>query len=134
MYDELLARGPAAAAAIDALALPAVDAPLDAVTLPHDVVTAHEQTLEESLATRIDSGGYRETKPGLFVAAGATVAEFVVVRQGPVVVEAGAERGSGCGDGARAARKPPPPTPAPPEPLPLPPPPPPPPPPRLLPV
>lgn len=91
--DELLARGPAATDAIDDLALPAVDAPLDVVALPHDLVSAHERLLEESLAARIDAGGYREMKPGLFVAPTATVAEFVVVRQGPVVVEAGAEIG-----------------------------------------
>ena len=93
VHDDVLARGPAAVAAIDALALPAADVALDTVALPHDVVTAHEQTLAESLATRIDSGGYREMKPGLFVAPAATVAEFVVVRQGPVVVEADAEIG-----------------------------------------
>jgi glucose-1-phosphate thymidylyltransferase len=41
----------------------------------------------------LDTGRFRETKPGLFVADGASVADQVVVRQGPVVVAAGAEIG-----------------------------------------
>jgi len=57
----------------------------------HDVVGAHERTLVGSLAMRIDTGRFRERLPGLFAADGAVVAEQVVVRQGPVVVEAGAE-------------------------------------------
>jgi len=64
-----------------------IDASLDMITLPHEILSAHERAIEGSLATRIDSGRFREVRPGLFVAAGADVADEVVVRQGPVVVE-----------------------------------------------
>ncbi|MFN6191028.1 MAG: putative sugar nucleotidyl transferase [Planctomycetia bacterium] len=86
-------RDTGSAAALEALALEELDADLDLLHEPYDVISAHEQSIEGSLAMRIDSGRFRETKPGLFVADGASVAEQVVVRHGPVVVEAGAEIG-----------------------------------------
>jgi len=89
--DRLVADGPTALQAIDPLALPAADAALELLQHAHDVVGAHERTLVGSLAMRIDTGRFRERLPGLFAADGAVVAEQVVVRQGPVVVEAGAE-------------------------------------------
>jgi len=79
--------------ALTALALPEA---ADAFTLvggPHDVATAHESALEESLAMRLDRGGHVETRRGLFVAPGGLVDELVAVRSGPVVVEAGATVG-----------------------------------------
>ncbi|MFO0424094.1 MAG: hypothetical protein ACK52C_10600, partial [Planctomycetia bacterium] len=86
-------RDTGSAAALEALALEELDADLDLLHEPYDVISAHEQSIEGSLAMRIDSGRFRETQPGLFVADGASVAEQVVVRHGPVVVEAGAEIG-----------------------------------------
>jgi glucose-1-phosphate thymidylyltransferase len=86
-------RDTGSAAALEALPLEELDADLDLLHEPHDVISAHEQSIEGSLAMRIDSGRFRETQPGLFVADGASVAEQVVVRHGPVVVEAGAEIG-----------------------------------------
>lgn len=81
------------AESIEGLGLPSLDCSLEMLREPHDIVTAHEHSLAGTLAMRIDGGGYREIRPGLFVADGATVAEPVVVRHGPVVVAAGAEVG-----------------------------------------
>jgi glucose-1-phosphate thymidylyltransferase len=78
-------------AALEALPLEGLDGFLDLLHDPHDVLSTHEQAIEGALAMRLDSGRFREPKPGLFVADGASVAEQVVVRHGPVVVETGAE-------------------------------------------
>jgi UDP-N-acetylglucosamine diphosphorylase/glucosamine-1-phosphate N-acetyltransferase len=85
--------GADAAAALESLALPEADVQLELLAEPHDVLGAHERALEDCLAARIDSGAYRELRPGLFAAAGSEVAALVEVRQGPVVVEAGADVG-----------------------------------------
>lgn len=89
--DRLVATG--SSEAIDELGLPTLDCSLEMLREPHDIVTAHEHSIAGTLAMRIDGGGYHEVRPGLFVADGANVAEHVVVRQGPVVVAAGAEVG-----------------------------------------
>jgi len=86
-------RDTGSTAVLEALELVELDGPLDLLHDPHDVISAHEQAIEGSLAMRLDTGRFRETKPGLFVADGASVADQVVVRHGPVVVEAGAEIG-----------------------------------------
>ena len=78
---------------LDSLGMPVADAPLDLLTEPHDIVTAHETAIDDALAWRIDEGSFREVRPGLFAAAATRIAEEVVVRRGPVVVEAGAEIG-----------------------------------------
>lgn len=93
LLDELLDHGPAALEELDSLALPRADVGITLLGAIHDIVTAHEQAIEGSLAMRIDSGTYRELRPGLFVAADARVDELVAVRRGPVVVEAAAEVG-----------------------------------------
>ncbi|MEI8371131.1 MAG: hypothetical protein WCJ31_22120, partial [Planctomycetia bacterium] len=80
--------------AIDALqSLPDADADIEMLSLPHEILGAHERTIAGALAVQIDSGRFRERRPGLFAAAGAEIAEQVVVRHGPVVVDAGAEIG-----------------------------------------
>jgi len=89
----IAARGLEADEAIADLQLPAHDLPLELLDQVHDVVTRHEAILEDSLAMRIDGGGYAEIRPGLFAHPAARVAEWVAVRHGPVVVEAGAEVG-----------------------------------------
>jgi len=93
VVERLLAGCHDAVATIESLALPEANAELALITAPHDIITAHERALAGSLALRIDSGAYAEIRPGLFVAAAARVAEAVVVRNGPVVVEADAEIG-----------------------------------------
>jgi UDP-N-acetylglucosamine diphosphorylase/glucosamine-1-phosphate N-acetyltransferase len=85
--------GADAVTAIESLALAETDLSLELLAEPQDVLGAHERALADALAARIDSGAYRELRPGLFVAAGAQVAALVEVRGGPVVVEAGAEIG-----------------------------------------
>ena len=86
-------RDTGSTAALETLALDELAGALDLLHDPHDVISAHEQAIEGSLAMRLDTGRFRETKPGLFVAEGASVADQVVVRHGPVVVETGAEIG-----------------------------------------
>jgi len=78
---------------IDRLGLPVADIGLDLVAQLHEVVDRHERSIAESLAVQIDSGRFHERRPGLFVADGAEVADEVVVRQGPVLVDAGARIG-----------------------------------------
>ena len=91
--DAVAMRGGDAIDELDALALPEHAAALTLLEQTHEIVSAHEAELADSLALRIDGGGYVEIRPGLFVAEGATVAEWVAVRRGPVVIEGGAEVG-----------------------------------------
>lgn len=93
LLDDLARHGPAACTALGDLALPTVDAGITVLDAIHDVVTAHEQAIAGTLAMLIDSGDYRQLRPGLFVAAGARVDDLVAVRSGPVVVDAEAEIG-----------------------------------------
>ena len=93
LLDQLLDHGPAVLGELDTLALPQADVGITLLGAIHDIITAHEQAIEGSLAMKIDSGAYRELRPGLFVAADARVDDFVAVRRGPVVVEAAAEVG-----------------------------------------
>ncbi|MFM8953630.1 MAG: putative sugar nucleotidyl transferase [Planctomycetaceae bacterium] len=93
VVERLLAGAEDPVAMIESLALPETAAVIAMIGAAHDIVTAHERTLPGSLALRIDTGGYEEIRPGLFVAPGCQVADAVVVRNGPVVVEAGAEIG-----------------------------------------
>ena len=90
---EMPADGPAAVATLESLDLPIAAETLDLVGTPHGIVTAHEQCIADGLAMRIDSGEFREIRPGLFAAADASVAAEVVVRTGPVVVASAAEIG-----------------------------------------
>jgi glucose-1-phosphate thymidylyltransferase len=91
--DALATRGGEAIDELDALALAEHAADFTLLEQTHEVVSAHEAEIANSVALRIDGGGYVEIRPGLFVAEGATVAEWVAVRRGPVVVERGAEVG-----------------------------------------
>jgi UDP-N-acetylglucosamine diphosphorylase/glucosamine-1-phosphate N-acetyltransferase len=78
---------------LDLLRLPEVDMHLDMVAQLHEAFDWHERSLADTLAAQIDSGRFRELRSGLFVADGAEVAEQVVVREGPVIVDAGARIG-----------------------------------------
>jgi UDP-N-acetylglucosamine diphosphorylase / glucose-1-phosphate thymidylyltransferase / UDP-N-acetylgalactosamine diphosphorylase / glucosamine-1-phosphate N-acetyltransferase / galactosamine-1-phosphate N-acetyltransferase len=91
--NAVLADATTAAETIDSLALPESDADIEMLSLPHEIIGAHERTIVDALAVQIDSGRFREIRPGLFAAAGAEIAEQVVVRAGPVVVDDGAEIG-----------------------------------------
>jgi len=95
VIDRILASGGTAepVALLDGLGLPEADVALDMLGELADVLDAHERCLEDSLAVHLDSGGFREIRPGLHVAEGAHVAEQVVVRRGPVLVAAGADVG-----------------------------------------
>ena len=93
VVDAVLADAASATDAIDSLALPDADADMEMLSLPHEILGAHERIIAEALVVQIDSGRFREMRPGLFAAAGAEIAEQVVVRHGPVVVDTGAEIG-----------------------------------------
>jgi len=90
----VLADGRAAHDAVAALGLPRVDAAVEMVSLPHDVIGAHEGALAGALAVQIDSGRFREVRPGLFAAADAEIVEPIVVRGGgPIVIDSAASIG-----------------------------------------
>jgi glucose-1-phosphate thymidylyltransferase len=91
--DAVLADAAAATDAIDSLALPETDADIEMLSLPHEIIGAHERAIVGALAVQIDSGRFREIRPNLFASADAAIAEQVVVRAGPVVVDAGADIG-----------------------------------------
>lgn len=91
--DAMLADPRAAAAVVEQLDLAAGAVELEMVSRPDDLLGAHERAIEGTLAMEIDAGRHREIRPGLFVAPTATVSDSVVVRQGPVVVDHGAEVG-----------------------------------------
>ena len=95
VVDAILAGAgtPGAAAALEGVGLPQADAALELLVELPDLLDAHERGLEGGLAAAIDSGRFREVRPGLHVAADARIADGVVVRQGPVVVDAGADIG-----------------------------------------
>lgn len=95
VVDAIRAGGgtPEAVAALESLGLPQADATLDLLVELSDVLDAHERTLAGGLAVALDSGRYHEVRPGLHAAADTRIADGVVVRQGPVVVDAGAEIG-----------------------------------------
>ena len=93
VVDAVLADASRATEAIDSLAFPEADATIEMLSLPHEIIGAHERSIAEALAVQIDSGRYHERLPGLFVATDAVVADQVAVRSGPVVVDRGAEIG-----------------------------------------
>ena len=93
VVDAVLGDASRATEAIDTLSLPEADATIEMLSLPHEIIGAHERSISGTLAVQIDSGRYHEIRPGLFVAAGAVVAEQVVARSGPVVVDRDAEIG-----------------------------------------
>ena len=93
VVDAVLANAAGATEAIDSLSLPEADADIEILSLPHEIIGAHERAIVGGLAVQIDSGRFREIRPGLFAADGAEIAEQVVVRHGPVVVDADAEIG-----------------------------------------
>lgn len=93
LVQRLDTAGPTALLEGDTSGMTPADTDLDLIDQAHDIVAAHERSLEGMLAVALDGGAYREMRPGLFVADGAHVAAEVVVRCGPVVVASGAEIG-----------------------------------------
>ena len=93
VVDAVLADAATSTAAIDSLSLPEADADIETLSLPHEIIGVHERAIVGALAVQIDSGRFHEIRPGLFAADGAEIAEQVVVRHGPVVVDAEASIG-----------------------------------------
>jgi glucose-1-phosphate thymidylyltransferase len=78
--------------------LPTSDLRLPLVAWPHDLVRINLESIGESLAFRLASGGYREIADGLFAAEGAKVGQYLVTdtTKGPVLLDAAAEVGPHC--------------------------------------
>jgi UDP-N-acetylglucosamine diphosphorylase / glucose-1-phosphate thymidylyltransferase / UDP-N-acetylgalactosamine diphosphorylase / glucosamine-1-phosphate N-acetyltransferase / galactosamine-1-phosphate N-acetyltransferase len=94
LVDDLLA-GTASPDALATLGLEigADTGPLALLARPHDVIDAHERVLPTAVESLVASGRFIERQPGLFAAESARVTGPVVVRQGPVVIDDGADIG-----------------------------------------
>jgi glucose-1-phosphate thymidylyltransferase len=81
---------------IDEMPLPTLEADLPLIEYPHDLVRHHLLTFGENLHERIRVGKFQQQQDGLFLAAGATLGEYLVTdtRRGPIVIEAGASIGA----------------------------------------
>ncbi len=62
---------------------------------PHDVIQANMDCFDENIQHRIDSGVYRESSDGVYVASGAVIDDHVVTdtQPGPIVVDQNASVG-----------------------------------------
>jgi glucose-1-phosphate thymidylyltransferase len=94
LIDDLLA-GKASPDALATLGLEtgADTGALALLTQPHDVIDFHERVMHAAVEALVASGRFVERQPGLFAAESARVTGPVVVRQGPVVVDDGADVG-----------------------------------------
>jgi len=65
---------------------------------PHDVIRHHLTIFEPNLRHRLSQGAYKELQPGVFVAPGASIGQYVVTdaSRGPIVLEEGASVGPYC--------------------------------------
>ncbi|MEO1990743.1 MAG: putative sugar nucleotidyl transferase [Pirellulales bacterium] len=79
--------------AITSLELDTLDCSLELLREPYDVITAHEWAIAGNLTMLIDSGRFKELRPGLFAEIRVDIQEPIVVRHGPVLVESGVEIG-----------------------------------------
>ena len=93
IVNRFLSGDPNACEILAQMPLDQIEAAIELIALPHEVLAAHERAIDGSLAIQIDSGRFRQVQPGLFLGDGARVSQQVVVRQGPVVVESDAEIG-----------------------------------------
>jgi UDP-N-acetylglucosamine diphosphorylase/glucosamine-1-phosphate N-acetyltransferase len=69
--------------------LPTVNVELPLIDWPHDLVRHHMACCRENLEHRLENEGYREVRPGLFVAQNVTLGEHLVIdaKNGPVLVD-----------------------------------------------
>jgi glucose-1-phosphate thymidylyltransferase len=69
--------------------LPELDAKLDLLAYPHDLVRYNQETLRENLEYRLRKGDYREVSDGLFAAEDARIGRHLVTdtREGPILLE-----------------------------------------------
>ena len=75
--------------------LPALGASLQLMSYPHEVIAANMSAFAENMQLRIESGRYRQTSDGLFMADGAQLGEYVLcdTKPGPIIIDAGAAVG-----------------------------------------
>jgi UDP-N-acetylglucosamine diphosphorylase/glucosamine-1-phosphate N-acetyltransferase len=75
--------------------LPVLDHRLPLFEYPHDLIRYNLEIISESLDHRIASGRFEEQRPGVFVAAGATLGEYCVTdtSKGPVLLDENASVG-----------------------------------------
>ena len=102
LAEELASRLQRSDAAVDRalagmpLAKHSATAPL--IDYPHDVLRHHLLSFAENLSATIATGEYRQTRDGVFLAAGATLGDFITTdtSRGPIVLDAGASVGPYC--------------------------------------
>jgi glucose-1-phosphate thymidylyltransferase len=80
------------------LKLPKLSVELPLLEYPHDIIRHHMTTLTPNLEHRIANGNYEQRADGVFVAADAKLADYVVAdtRGGPIVLESGSSIGPYC--------------------------------------
>ncbi len=80
------------------LPLPQIDIELPLLEYPHDIIRYHLNVLTESLEHRLAAGNYQEQSPGVFVAPGAQLGQYLVTdtHGGPILIESGAKVGPHC--------------------------------------
>ncbi len=76
-------------ALIKSFNLPPLAADLPLLEYPHDLLRHHMACCRENLEHRIQQGGYKEVRDGLFVADNVTLGEHLVIdsKNGPVVID-----------------------------------------------
>jgi UDP-N-acetylglucosamine diphosphorylase/glucosamine-1-phosphate N-acetyltransferase len=78
--------------------LPVLEHKLPLFDYPHDLVRYNMAIIGDSLQHRIASGKYQEVRTGVYVAEGATIADYCIAdtSKGPVVLDEGASVGPYC--------------------------------------
>ncbi|MCC7086720.1 MAG: glucose-1-phosphate thymidylyltransferase [Pirellulales bacterium] len=86
------------AARLDSLDLPPLHAQLPLLEYPHELLRHHLNCCRDNLEYRIQAGGYREIRDGLFAADHVTIGEHLATdtRGGPIVIDSGAAIGPFC--------------------------------------
>jgi UDP-N-acetylglucosamine diphosphorylase / glucose-1-phosphate thymidylyltransferase / UDP-N-acetylgalactosamine diphosphorylase / glucosamine-1-phosphate N-acetyltransferase / galactosamine-1-phosphate N-acetyltransferase len=74
---------------------PVIDAPLELLTFPHEVIAANMQHITENLSFRIRSSEYQQHADGVFMASEAQLGEYCITdtSAGPIVIDRHAQVG-----------------------------------------
>jgi UDP-N-acetylglucosamine diphosphorylase / glucose-1-phosphate thymidylyltransferase / UDP-N-acetylgalactosamine diphosphorylase / glucosamine-1-phosphate N-acetyltransferase / galactosamine-1-phosphate N-acetyltransferase len=75
--------------------LPNLQAPLDLMTFPHEVIDANMKHISDNLHFRIQSGKYQQISDGVFVAPGAELGPYLITdtKAGPIIIDQNAHVG-----------------------------------------
>lgn len=74
---------------LSAHALPKLDAELELLSYPHEIIAANMRIINDSLEHRIAEGGYQQAADGVFLAEGARVGQYVLTEtgNGPIIID-----------------------------------------------